>query len=271
MVLPDGLHLTGEARSLLDNLAPTRPTSDGTSRTLTRLEIEQWLDALAAARGEAGLNGLRDQARALAPDLGRERELVLLDRLVSAALSTRPVSGLASPALQARAAGRPYDPVRLAAFSRLAQALQDQAPDVVPALPVDEPRRQLLPFYEAYFSTFIEGTEFTLDEAAAIVFDQAVPDQRPQDAHDVLGTYRLTSSTDIHQTPGAGDELVELLRSRHAVLFGGRPELTPGHFKQRSNRAGSTEFVAPPEVEGTLVKASHAGVDSPALLPGQCS
>ncbi|MBW3648603.1 MAG: Fic family protein [Actinobacteria bacterium] len=252
MVLPDGLHLTGEARTLLDNLAPTRPTSDGTSRTLTRVEVEQWLDSLAAARGQDGLHRLRDQARELAPALGRDREFALLDRLMSAALSTRPAGGIVSPALRARAAGRPYDPARLASFSRLARVIEDQAPDILPALPSDESRRQLLPFYEAYFSNFIEGTEFTLDEAAAIVFDRAVPDQRPQDAHDVLGTYRLTSSLELHRTPADGDELVELLRSRHAVLLGGRPELTPGQFKKRANRSGSTEFVAPPEVEGTL-------------------
>lgn len=259
MVLPDGLHLAGESRALLDNLAPTRPASDGISRTLGRVEIEQWLDSLAAARGEVGLNRLRDQARDLADGLGRHREFTLLDRLVSAALSTRPTGALASPVLRARAAGRPYDPARLASFSRLAQVIEDQAPDVVPALPAHEPHRQLLPFYEAYFSNFIEGTEFTLDEAAAIVFEQAVPDQRPADAHDVLGTYRLTSSLEMHRTPRDGGELVELLRARHAVLLGGRPELTPGQFKQRANRAGSTEFVAPPEVEGTLLEGFERG------------
>jgi hypothetical protein len=62
-----------------------------------------------------------------------------------------------------------------------------------PALPVDEPRRRLLPFYEAYFSNYIEGTEFTLDEAAAIVFAGDVPSDRPADAHGVLGTYEVVS------------------------------------------------------------------------------
>jgi hypothetical protein len=41
-------------------------------------------------------------------------------------------------------------------------------------------------FYEAYFSNFIEGTEFTLQEAQDIVFGGEIPDDRPADAHDVL-------------------------------------------------------------------------------------
>jgi hypothetical protein len=98
---------------------------------------------------------------------------------------------------------------------------------VLPALAEDEPRRALLPFYEANFSNYIEGTEFTLDEAAEIVFEHVVPEQRPQDAHDVLGTYQLTSAADVMtQTPASGPELLDLLTRRHAVLLGSRLELS---------------------------------------------
>lgn len=258
MSLPDGLYMSSEARGLLDNLAPTRVTATGASRTLTRAEVEEWLDSLCAARGEPALNRLRDQARELAPVLGREKELAILEALISAALNTRDGVSLVSPAMKARAAGRPVDQQRLDAFARLANSLADLAPDVVPALPQDEERRQLLPFYEAYFSNYIEGTEFTLDEAAAIVFDNAVPEQRPEDAHDVLGTYQITSShEEMRRTPESADELVDILKYRHAILLGARTEKSPGQFKTRANRAGSTEFVAPELVEGTL----HSGFD----------
>jgi Fic family protein len=111
----------------------------------------------------------------------------------------------------------------------------------------------LLPFYEAYFSNFIEGTEFTVDEAAQIVFDGKVPAGRSQDAHDVLGTYEIVrDSVEMATVPRTGDGLIELLQSRHAVLMGSRPEKNPGRFKTRANRAGLTEFVAPDLVEGTL-------------------
>jgi Fic family protein len=252
MPLPDGLYMSSEARGLLDNLAPTRVTARGASRTLTRGEVEEWLDSRCEARGEPALNRLRDQARELAPVLGREKELATLEALISAALNTRDGVSLLSPAMQARAAGRPIDQRRLDAFARLANSLAELAPEVLPALPQDHERRQLLPFYEAYFSNYIEGTEFTLDEAAAIVFDNAVPEQRPEDAHDVFGTYQITSShEEMRRTPENADQLVDILKYRHAVLLGARTE-SPGQFKTRANRAGSTEFVAPELVEGTL-------------------
>lgn len=86
-----------------------------------------------------------------------------------------------------------------------------------------------------------------------------VPQQRPQDAHDILGTYQITSSAEqMRRTPQTSDELLELLRSRHAVLLGGRPEMSPGRFRERPNRAGSTEFVDPGLVEGTLRRGFEA-------------
>ncbi len=259
MRLPDGLWLAGEARGLLDNLAPARATPAG-SRVLDRAAIETRLDAICAQRGPDGLNRVRDQARAIAPTLNRSTQFAVLDTLIGAALNTRPASGLVSAPLRARAAGTPVDSNRVAVFERLATALADLPPTPLPALPVDAQRRTLLPFYEAYFSNYIEGTEFTVDEAAAIVFAGDVPSGRSADAHDILGTYRLTSSTEeMSRVPRTGPELVALLQERHSVLLGGRPEADPGHFKLRANRAGSTHFVAPAEVEGTLLAGFLAG------------
>lgn len=265
MALPDGLYIAGEARTLLDNLARSRRDRTGRSRSLSREEVETWLDALCATRGETGLNKLRDQARELAPTLGRDSELQLLERLIGAALNTRDDVRLSSSALASRASGRPVDGARLDAFARLATTLADTPPEVLPALPEDEPRRILLPFYEAYFSNFIEGTEFTLDEAANIVFDHNVPDQRPEDAHDILGTFRIAADpVEMRIVPKSGDELIQILRRRHAVLIEARPDKHPGQWKQKANRAGSTQFVDPELVEGTLSE----GFDRGAALTG---
>ena len=131
-------------------------------------------------------------------------------------------------------------------------------------LPTDRDRRRVLPFYDAYFSNFIEGTEFTLEEAADIVFDGFVRPDRPADAHDVLGTYSgrtrdvlgtyeiVADPVEMARTPGNADELEELLRTRHARVMALRPEKRPGDYKVRANRAGSTHFVDPALVVGTL-------------------
>lgn len=258
--LPGGIWIAGEARSLLDNLAPSRPNRLGLRRTAGRAWVERRLDRLCAGRGVGELNRLRDEARGIAEALGRQAQLATLDRLIGAALSTRSATGLSTPELRSRAAGTPFDPNRLEVFRRLASTLSDLAPTPINDPPQDVDRRTLRPFFEAYFSNDIEGTEFTLDEAAAVVFD-GVDVGRPADAHDVFGTYQLTSSVEVMRTvPRSGAELVELLRSRHRVLMAGRPEVSPGQLKTRANRAGSTEFVAPELVEGTLLRGFEASV-----------
>lgn len=249
MSLPDGLWMSSTERALLDNLAPSQEAD----RKLTRGEIEEWIERLMRQRGEGGLNALRDGARSIAEALGRDVQFRELDAIIGAALRTREAVDLASPALRARSAGSPFDERRVRAFDDLATYLRESPPDNLPELPAFAGRRRLLPFYEAYFSNFIEGTEFTLDEAAEIVFEHRLPEGRPQDAHDVLGTYEIVrDSVEMATVPRSGDGLLDLLRSRHAVLLGSRPEKNPGRFKSRANRAGLTEFVAPDLVEGTL-------------------
>jgi len=263
MVLPGGIAMSSPARALLDNLAPTRCARDGSTRTLTRGEVERWIDTLCATRGGSYLNRVRDTARDLATPLERAREFALLDALISAALLTNDRLILVSAPLAARAGGTPYDTHRVESFTRLVTALEQTAPSVLPAFPEDATRRTLLPFYEAYFSNCIEGTEFTLDEAAGIIFDGRVPDARPADAHDIIGTYQLTSDpVEMARTPRDGSELVDLLKARHRVILGGRPEKLPGVFKKNANQAGSTVFVDPHMVEGTL----RAGFDVGAAL-----
>lgn len=263
MEMPEGLWLSSVARQLLDNLNRARR---GEPRTLGDVEVEEWVDTLLGERGEDGLNRLRDQARGLAPVLGRQKEFSRLETIIRGALTTGDVSGLRSERLQARASGRPFDDKRVAAFEALATDLTGRAPEILPDLPVDAGRRRLLPFYEAYFSNYIEGTEFTLDEAASIVFEEAVPADRPADAHDILGTYEVVSDpAEMTRVPTNADDFERLLTDRHARLMAGRPEKMPGRYKVKANRAGSTEFVAPELVAGTLRRGFDiaSGLSSP--------
>lgn len=251
------LHMSSTARQLLDNLDRARGSS---RRTLSDEEVEAWVDQLVRDRGEEGLNRLRDQARLLAPILRRTSAMRRLDAIVAAALSTGDVAAVSARALRARATGQPVDTRRLTAFEALAAHLDAQAPDVIIDLPADQARRSLLPFYEAYFSNFIEGTEFSLDEAADIVFNSAVRADRPADAHDVLGTYEIVSdSAEMARVPRSADEFEQLLKARHARVMSMRPTMLPGEYKKRANRAGSTEFVAPDLVKGTLRQGFEIG------------
>lgn len=52
--------------------------------------------------------------------------------------------------------------------------------------------------------------------------------------------------------PSDGEQLLHLLRSRHATIMEARPVMRPGQFKTVANRVASRTFVAPEEVIGTL-------------------
>lgn len=96
-----------------------------------------------------------------------------------------------------------------------------------------------------------------MEEAREIVFGGRIPERRPADAHDVLGTYRIASSRDEMTTSVADprrdfQDFLQILRRRHEVIMSARPDRNPGEFKTRMNTAGSTAFVAPELVAGTL-------------------
>jgi hypothetical protein len=245
-----GLRVASPARAFLENMQRSR-ARHGVARTLPRREVEERLEEMLRHSGEAAVQRLRDEARKIAAELRLDAEFQRLDRLIGTLLGTRDAP-LESPVALARAAGVPYDPQRLDLLQRLHSELAGTAPVTRLARPTSGPA---LPFFEAYFSNFIEGTEFAVEEAADIVFKGHIPSTRPEDAHDVLGTWKVVSDQkEMSRTPRSFEELTDLLKGRHARIMEGRPDKMPGRFKADPNRAGSTVFVSPELVEGTLAK-----------------
>ena len=246
------LWLSSPARALVENLRPSRAVKGRPRRTLTAAELHDWVARLRTSLGAEGLNRLRDRARQVAQELALTDELATLDDLIGAALGTRTVE-TSSSSLTAAMRGARFDERREALFSSLAQSLATRAPAPRTVLAVDLPRQRFLPFFEAYFSNFIEGTELTVAEARAIVLEGKATAVSPEDAHDVRGTFAVVADdADMRRRPQSPAELIALLQARHARVLGGRPDKRPGELKQRANRAGSTEFVAPELVVGTL-------------------
>jgi hypothetical protein len=98
------------------------------------------------------------------------------------------------------------------------------------------------------------------------VFNNAIPADRPEDAHDVLGTWQIVSDPiEMALTPRDPAMLLDLMQSRHAMLMSARPDKRPGHLKTEANRAGQTLFVAPEQVEGTLAQGFgyYQSLDTP--------
>ena len=265
------LHLASRPRAFLENLLPSR-RREMVAKTVGRDGVEERLAEALRAGGEEALNRIRDEARALAPLLGLEEQFRVLDGLVAALLRSRPAR-LATPVARAYAEGEPYDPARLPLLTALFAALRAGEWLVIPdrsLQPPTSPTPAMLPsaevasavqnaafqncaFFDAYFSNYIEGTEFPIEQAIRIVFGGEIPAGRPADAHDVLGTYRLVGSREeMYRLPQDFGGLLDLLRRRHAVVMEGRPEKLPGQFKEVNNQAGATTFVEPALVVGTL-------------------
>jgi hypothetical protein len=247
----EGLTCSSQARAFLENMRPSRARS-GVSRTLSNEEIEKELERRYMSNGAPSLNILRDQIRQIAPLLGLEKEAAAFSDICGALLGTKD-SGLKSAQAKALRAGEPYDSTRIARFDILHDALRAQAANVSSVNPATGDAAINQAFFEAYFSNFIEGTEFEVGEARGIIFDGVIPANRPDDAHDIQGTFDIVANMDeMNRVPGDFDDFVRLLRERHRSIMKARPALMPGEFKTRPNKAGSTTFVSPDYVMGTL-------------------
>lgn len=251
----EGLYMSSRPRALLENMQPSRVRAGDVAKCWDQESIERFLDDLCRIHGEETLNQIRDEARSTAERLGMEKEYHKLDALIGAILGTREKERLVSTAARARAAGLPYDAHRLELFSTLFSTLKKEIlPNRTEPELTKEGLRNLA-FFDAYFSNYIEGTEFLVEEAAEIVFQNRPMTERPADSHDVIGTFLIVSDKqEMNRLPDSADTLIDLLRSRHATLLSARPEKHPGEFKEKPNRAGNTVFVEPALVRGTLIK-----------------
>lgn len=248
----DGLHMSGVARSLLENAETGgRPAKHRPSRAAGMEAVGDRIDQLAATGNGSHLATALasfEEIRGVFEPATVEKVRVLL----AAASGTYSGSPIDSERLQARVDGTPYDAARVELFAKAAVELQAIAPITRPVIGPDADRKWL-PFFEAYFSNYIEGTRFSVEEAYAIAIEGEMPEARPKDAHDVSGTYRIVNDWDLmSQAPRDADDLISMLKDRHRVLMAGRPERRPGEIKTEFNYAGATTFVAPNHVEGTL-------------------
>lgn len=257
---------SSRARAFLENYAIAH-SEKGESKTLPPEELEKKLEELLRFKGEKELNRLRDEAKKIAKQFGWEKSFAKLNQTISALLGTKPAKRLKSQSAIARALGRPYDPRCVERFGLLAAELHgtplDENPDRFGAR--DHFRNKA--FFESYFSNYIEGTTFEIEEAEEIVFEKKIPKNRPKDAHDILATYSIVSNpNELKRLPKNSDDLRELLQARHFTLMKDRPEANPGRYKDRPNRAGQTHFGTPELIEGTLDQGFKFYKDLPSGL-----
>lgn len=250
----ENLYISSLERRTLENLQKGRARGNS-SKCLPRTSIEEFLERMLQVNGESGLNAFRDKARVVSKELDMKEEFETLNHIIGAILSTKPSGILTSASAQARAQGEPYDSERIRLFGVLFEALHNSHLPLIDEPNVENAAFRNFAFFESYFSNYIEGTEFEIEDARTIIeTGQPLPD-RNADSHDVLGTFQLVASRrEMRRTPSSSDELIELLQDRHRILMAARPDRNPGLFKMQNNHAGDTHFVDCTLVRGTLRK-----------------
>ena len=250
----ENLYISSLERRTLENLQKGRARGNS-SKCLPRTSIEDFLERMLQVNGESGLNAFRDKARVVSKELDMKEEFETLNHIIGAILSTKPSGILTSASAQARAQGEPYDSERIRLFGVLFEALHNSHLPLIDEPNVENAAFRNFAFFESYFSNYIEGTEFEIEDARTIIeTGQPLPD-RNADSHDVLGTFQLVASRrEMRRTPSSSDELIELLQDRHRILMAARPDRNPGMFKMQNNHAGDTHFVDCTLVRGTLRK-----------------
>lgn len=243
------MHRSAPSRLFLENLSLSRGV-------LTKSLGQEWVEerlsiVMRRTEGEKELNHIRDVARNLANENGFNKEFGKLNEIISSLLNTNSIEGtLKSFVAIATAKREPYDVVRIDRFQAFADFLNRC---VLPETPYTytKPGWKHLAFFESYFSNFIEGTEFQIDEAEAILF----LNESVGDSHDVSAVFQQVSEyQEMSSFPETAEEFIQELQRRHFDMMIERKDKNPGVFKSKVNRAGTSNFVLPEDVIGTLTK-----------------
>lgn len=273
----EGLRMSSSPRILLDNLKESHQRGESEARTLRLSEVEDWLARKAIWWDTERMERLQEETAELARATGADDRMPLVDRLFDQLMGQKPSRPRAGALFHALVHGRAWDERRAEMFDRVCAELRNtDAWSSTAALPASMEPEELafyetyfaisggpstiaqvvpeeLPFYESYFSNYIEGTEFSLEEARQIIDTQQPPASRPADGHDILGTYRCVSDpVGRSSTSEDVDDLIKFLVQRHGTIMAGRPETDPGQWKTKPNQVAGYVFVKPELVEGTL-------------------
>lgn len=261
------LYMANQTRAVLENFQIARARANDEPKILPKEALEQWFDRqlrILGTGGECWLDELLESARKLSQQFGWKREFEALEEFTRALKGKPSVYELNTELARARAAGKPYDPERVQLFNELKAALATESFNQLAAPPVVE--RENRAFWESYFSNYIEGTKFSVEEAQEIVNEtdtaKALERNRPEDAHDILETYRLIVDNKISgKVAIKAQKTIELIKIRHARMMASRTDVSPGEFKERNNEVGSRVFVRPELVSETIARGWQSGRD----------
>lgn len=246
-----GTKVSGIERLLLENLEINRRLD----KSLGQPWVEEWLERELGRLGEVRLNEIRDRIKAIADQGHWHKACAKINNIIGSLLGTKNTTLISERAI-ARSRGEPYDAARIDLFDGLSLYLKRGEFVYRRPQSLDTIALTNTAFWDAYFSNYIEGTRFRVDEAEVLVFDKQINSERHEDSHNMIRSYDLLSNPrEMSRIPNNADEFVDLMVQRHRYFMAESLDKKPGEFKKITNRAGNTEFVTPERVEGTLTKA----------------
>ena len=179
------------SRTLLENLTTVKGIYIGI-KTIGVAGVETYLAKELRNRGEEQINRIRDEAKQISTTLGYHKEYCKLNEIISALVSTHASDNiLSSNYAKAVSQKKPYDEYRIQLFDELVLYL-NRCAFLPREYEYNSTSFKNLSFYESYFSNFIEGTEFLIDEAEDIIFKGIEINNRHADSHDVLSLFHIT-------------------------------------------------------------------------------
>jgi hypothetical protein len=253
-----GLFWASRARWILENLGPA------TTRRIGTVDVEKRLVDILNASGEAKLNEIRDQAERIAEALGARKQTETLQRMIGALLGTHSIAELHTRDGQLAAKGLPVDQERRTRFEILASHLRTVSLPSIADVADSGVAKVNFAFVEAYFSNYVEGTKFPIEQAEDIALRNRIVAGRPKDSHDLIGVFRLAQNSPFRNAPPPpGIDFLEALQQWHARMLANRPEVQPGEIKTTVNVAGNSRFVEPALVRGTMAECSQLALSIP--------
>ena len=242
-------------RAFLDSLISSRiQVSD--DRYIPIGELEERLENMMTQSGEGALNSFRDNAKKISRELDMPGPYKKLDRIIGTFLGSNDSKLHGMRSIQ-RMSGLPVDNDKVELFFILANHLEATYYPKGKDTNLDNSEYfENKAFFESYFSNYIEGTDFLIDEAEQIIFDKKEITNRINDSHDISGTFKIISDKSfMTSSPHSFPDFIDSLRLINKTVIPSRLDKFPGEFKTKENRAGNTIFVHPDYVEGTLKRA----------------
>ena len=219
-------------------------------------ELEDRLEKMMTQLGEDALNTFRNNAKKIALELNMHSPYKKLDGIIGTLLGSKNAILHGRRSIQ-RAGGLPADDEKVELFLLLGNHLETiYYPDNMDPNLDNSEYFENKAFFESYFSNYIEGTDFLIEEAEQIIFDKKEIENRINDSHDISGTFEIVSNRSfMTSTSSSFSGFIESLKLINKTIIPTRIDKFPGEFKSKENRAGNTIFVHPDYVEGTLKKA----------------